>query len=96
MSLIIACVFFFSGFLILCDCPSWYAIAAGFAGISAWAGRGRTRKWAIVCLVASLIVAGMEALGEAQERHRYMEREKIDTLRIPGTNSAESTNSTRP
>jgi hypothetical protein len=73
ISLVVACILFFTGFLMLCACPGWYALAAGFAGAAVWAGSGRTRKWAVAFLVASLILTGVETFGLIHERRYFNE-----------------------
>jgi membrane protein implicated in regulation of membrane protease activity len=50
----IGLLLFVMGFLLLCYCPGWYGLAAGFTGITALVGKGRLRNWGIVCLIASL------------------------------------------
>ena len=39
--LIISVILFLLGFLVLCYCPGWYAIASGFAGIAAETAKAR-------------------------------------------------------
>jgi hypothetical protein len=73
ISLVVACILFFTGFLVLCACPGWYALAAGFAGVAVWAGSGRTRAWAVVFLVASLIFTGIATFGLIHERRHFNE-----------------------
>jgi hypothetical protein len=80
ISLAVAVVLFFTGFGVLCACPGWYALAAGFAGISVWAGTGRTRKWAIVFLVASLIFTALNTMFLIHERH-HKEQARIEETR---------------
>jgi hypothetical protein len=70
---------FFSGFLVLGDCPEWYALAAAFTGVGVWFGTGMTRLWAIVLLVASLVVTGLEAYAKVKHAERRREwRKKIE------------------
>jgi hypothetical protein len=59
MSLVIAGVFFVCGFLILCDCPGWFAISAGFALPPVIRGNGRIRTWAWIVFVAALLMTGV-------------------------------------
>jgi hypothetical protein len=83
-------IFFCTGFFVLCACPGWYALAAGFAIVAAWHSAGRTRAWAIVCTAASLILTGLDTWGALQEHHRLIERaQKIEQMRIYGTNTSE-------
>jgi hypothetical protein len=62
--LALAVVIFFSGFFVLCACPEFYAAAAIFAGVATWMSTGRPRLWAIVILVASLILTVWEIYSE--------------------------------
>ncbi|HXD00421.1 MAG TPA: hypothetical protein VN048_13850 [Verrucomicrobiae bacterium] len=97
ISLAIAWILFFTGFLILCDCPGWYALAAGFAGIAVWAAKGRTRTWAIVCLVVSVIVVGLNIFAMTRKNSRLLERtQRIEQMQMHGTNSSQSTNAPAP
>ncbi len=59
--LAVGLMLFFSGFLVLGDCPEWYGLAAAFKGVGVWLGTGTTRRWAIVLLAASLAMTGLEA-----------------------------------
>jgi hypothetical protein len=54
----------------MCACPGWYALAATFAGIAAWLGAGRTRRWAIVWVVVSLLFSGLQTILMIQEHRR--------------------------
>jgi hypothetical protein len=45
---------FFTGFLLLCSCPGWYATCAVFAFVAAILGTARVRFWSTLCLLASI------------------------------------------
>jgi hypothetical protein len=88
ISLAVAVILFFTGFLVLCACPGWYALVAGFAGIAAWRSEGRKRVWAVFWMVASLILTGLhgyDAIGD----HRYLmkKKQRIKQMREQGTNT---------
>ncbi|MFO1487258.1 MAG: hypothetical protein U1F65_02160 [Verrucomicrobiota bacterium] len=71
-------ILFFSGFFVLCDCPGWFALAAGFIGVSALLGAGKSREWAIVWFFAALLVTGMEVY--AKFRHKEKKRELLQKM----------------
>ena len=50
----ISALLFIAGYLLLCYCPGWYATAAVFAGVGAVLGKGKTRFWNTLMLLASL------------------------------------------
>jgi len=86
VSLVVALVLFFSGFLVLCYCPGWYALAAGFAGVTVWLGAGRTRAWGALWLVASLAPTAVHTYAKVREsesvremRRRYEEKQRQGT-----------------
>ena len=79
---------FFTGFSVLCACPGWYALAAAFAGIAVWAGNGRMRVWAIVCLVASLVFAGLDTFAKIEEHRKFIENEQRMEQMQHGTNTS--------
>ena len=87
--LAVGLVLFFSGTLILCDCPGWFALAAAFIGVAVWLGAGKTRQWAVVCLIGALLATGLEAYEKV--RHERMKRElrkKIeDKKSVPRSNN---------
>jgi hypothetical protein len=60
VSLAAASVLFLSGFFILCECPGWFAVAAGFAGLAALTSKGKLRMCAIGLLICSLAATGIE------------------------------------
>ena len=74
ISLVVALVLFLTGFLVLCYCPGWYALAAGFAGVSAWLGSGRTRAWGVLGGVASLALTVFHIYGKMHEAERVREK----------------------
>jgi len=89
ISLVVALVLFFSGFFVLCDCPGWYALAAGFAGITVWLGSGRTHKWATFWMIASLAFTALQAYAKIRTdksideiRQRYQESQPKGTNQI--------------
>ena len=53
--------FCFTGPLLLCDCPGWYVLGAGFAAFACLRGQRMTRVLAIVFLVFGVIGAVWEA-----------------------------------
>lgn len=55
-------VLVFAG-MILCACPSLYILAMGFMAVGVCGGTGRTRKWAIGCLAAAVIISAMAAFA---------------------------------
>jgi membrane protein implicated in regulation of membrane protease activity len=87
--LAVGLVLFFSGFLVLCDCPEWFALAAAFTGIGVWLGTGRTRWWAIALFVAALLVTGLESYAKVKHEDKKRElRKKIQDREIlPGSNN---------
>lgn len=90
----IGATFFFLGFFVLCYCPGWYGLAAGFAGVAAWRGMGRVRTWSIVLLVASLIMTGLNTYGEVKEHRRFIQKAKMaEQQRRQGTNTSEHSKS---
>lgn len=96
ISLIVAGVLFFTGFLVLCSCPGWYALASGFAGIAVWLGVGKIRKWAMVWLIFSLFITSLSLYSAMEDgrRHRFAERvKKREQERQQGTNIIEETHS---
>ena len=58
-ALVIASVFWISGFLILCECPGWFGISTGFAAVPAFYGKGRVRTWGRVVFGAGLVMTGV-------------------------------------
>lgn len=79
VSFAVSLMLFLSGFLVLGDCPEWYALAASFAGVGVWLGTGVTRRWAIVLLVASLAMTGLELYSKVKHTERKREwRKKIE------------------
>jgi len=74
--LAVGLILFASGFFVLGDCPEWYALAAAFTGASVWFGSGMTRRWAIVCLVASIVVTGLEAYSKLNHAEKKREWRK--------------------
>jgi hypothetical protein len=62
ISLTVSVVLFFLGFLILCECPGWYVLAAAFAIVPAWKGTSKIRRWGIICLIACLAMAVVHAI----------------------------------
>ena len=99
ISLVVALVLFFSGFLVLCYCPGWYALAAGFAGVTVWLGAGRTRAWGVLWVVASLALTAVHAYAKVREtervreiRRRYEERQRQNTNQTTWPNKADAPN----
>lgn len=72
--LIVAAVLFISGSLVLCACPGWYALAVAFAAVATGLGTSRTRFWATLTLVASIVLTGVHTYAKIQEHHRNIER----------------------
>lgn len=62
---------FFLGFLVACYCPGWYATAAVLASIGLVLGTGRLRTWSTVCLVASVVFAGIHYQAKINEQKRF-------------------------
>jgi hypothetical protein len=99
ISLAVALVLFFSGFLVLCYCPGWYALAAGFAGVTVWLGAGRTRAWGILWVVASLVLTAVHGYAKVREaekvreiRQRYEQKQRQDTNSIRPPNKPDGAN----
>lgn len=72
VSLAIAIVLFFTGFFAFDAYSVWFAMTAAFAGSAAWFGAERTRIWAILFLVLSLVltvVTAIELIHERQHRN---------------------------
>ena len=93
ISLVVALVLFFSGFLVLCSCPGWYALAAGFAGVTVWLGERRMRAWGLLWVVASLALTAVHAYAKVREaesvreiRQRYERKQRQDTNHITPPN----------
>ena len=87
ISLVVSAVLFFTGGLVLCYCPGWYALAAAFAGVAAWFGASRTRVWATACLMASIVLTAVHTYGKVQEhRHNIKRRQQLEQKRTQGTN----------
>jgi len=85
--LAVGLILFASGFFVLGDCPEWYALASAFTGISVWFGSGLTRRYAIVCLVASIALTGLEAYSKGKHAEKKREwRKQLEEKH----NSAES------
>jgi hypothetical protein len=82
--LAVACVQFVISLFVLCYCPEMYAVAAAFAGLSVWLGNGTTRRVALVCLVVSLVMTGVDTAGKMELRRRVMEREQRRAQERPG------------
>jgi hypothetical protein len=70
ISLVISAILFFIGLNILCACPGVFALASAFAGVAAWCGAGRMRKWSFIWLAACLIATATGAL-ELRWEHRH-------------------------
>ena len=90
ISLAVAVTLFFTGFLVLCNCPGWYALAATFAAVSAWLGSQRTRFWGVILVAGSLVLAAGHTYGKLREREqmreirrRYEEKQARDRVRPP-------------
>jgi membrane protein implicated in regulation of membrane protease activity len=86
-ALAVSIVLFFFGFLILCYCPGWYALAAAFAGVAAIVGESSKRFFGIIFLLASLALSAShwnlkerdkETIRKSRERDEQMERLKLD------------------
>ncbi len=103
ISLVVALVLFFSGFLVLCYCPGWYALAAGFAGVTVWLGAGRMRAWGVLWVVASLALTAVHAYAKVREaesvrgiRQRYEQKQRQDPNRITPPNKPDGANRRQP
>lgn len=82
--LAVAFVLFLGGDMMLCACPGLYALAAAFAGVAVWAGKGRIRLWSIVCLIASLTFTGLDTLSLVRD-HRRQNQMNAPTNAAPKT-----------
>jgi len=92
ISLAVALVLFFTGFFVMCACPGWYALAAGFAGVTVWFGAGRIRAWGVLWLVASLALTAMHVYAKAQESQSLRVREikrRFQENSMRGTNQTQ-------
>jgi membrane protein implicated in regulation of membrane protease activity len=103
ISLVVALVLFFSGFLVLCYCPGWYALAAGFAGVTVWLGAGRMRAWGILWVLASLALTAVHAYAKVREgervreiRQRYEQKHRQETNSITPPNKPDGANRRQP
>ena len=63
---------FFTGFLLMCYCPGWYATCVGLAFVGIVLGTARIRFWSTICLLVSLAytVVHYELKLEDDERFR--------------------------
>jgi len=82
--LVVSFLLFFTGFLLLCYCPGWYALAAGFAGLAAFLGKSGTRYLGIGFLLASLAFTVIHWELKLREAERFGELRR----RIEETNQA--------
>jgi hypothetical protein len=62
--LAVSVILFFLGFFILCYCPGWDVIVAGFSIVPAWKGTLKIRRWGIICLIACLAMAVVHAIAQ--------------------------------
>ncbi len=83
----VAVVLFFAGFGVLCACPGFYVLAAAFAGVAAWFGAGRIRRWSFVCVAICLIGAVADTLVLIREHQKL----KTGSTTL-GTNDVNKTN----
>jgi hypothetical protein len=88
ISLAVSGILFFMGPWQLCACPGWYALAAVFAGVAAWAGSGRMRKWSFVWLAACLLATGADTLTLMQEHRKAAEWHRTHDKTSPSQNNA--------
>jgi len=96
ISLVVALVLFLSGFLVLCYCPGWYALAAGFSGVTVWLGAGRMRAWGVLWVAASLVLTAVHAYAKVREGERvreilqrYEQNQRQDTNPLAPPNAVE-------
>ena len=72
-SFALSLILFFSGFLLLCYCPGWYAMAAGFAAVAAILGTTRLRAYSLVCFLASCVFTDAHYHLKVAEQERFRE-----------------------
>jgi membrane protein implicated in regulation of membrane protease activity len=58
--LAVSVVLFVLGGIVLCHCPGWFGLAAGFAVAPSWLGTRPVRVAALIVLLASLAAAYFE------------------------------------
>jgi hypothetical protein len=93
-ALAVAIVMLLLSLLLMCACPGWPAIAAGFAGLGAMLKPKGHRKTAVRWLVICLFATGMHIVAKAREE-RVNERVR-QTLIKAGNTAPATTNLSSP
>lgn len=61
-TLAVSILFFFVGFMILCDCPGWFASTALLAALAIPLGSPRVRLYAIIFCIAGISMAAVRSI----------------------------------
>jgi hypothetical protein len=68
-------------------------MAAVFAGVAMWVGKGRTRGWAIVWLILCLIGTALQIRAAIKEHQDFIKKvERAKQLQSQDKNAVEVTN----
>jgi hypothetical protein len=77
------------GFMILCDCPGWFASTAAFAGLAIPFGSPRVRLYAIIFCIAAI---GMAVVQSIQMKNTTFKVNEIRRRAFERRNENTSTN----
>jgi len=94
ISLTVALIWFFAGFLVMCICPGWYAIAALFAAIAVASGSGRVQSVSILLLLLCLAFVWGQTVAKIHDQKVRLNRlerqrqsqETTNQIDLPATN----------
>jgi hypothetical protein len=95
--LAVAILLFFSGFMILCNCPGWFVISAVFAALAVWKAFGKVRVFACIVLGAALVMTALDALAEYKLTRRInVLKQTHQPIGAANTGSTTDPNSSAP
>ena len=87
-ALMVSIVMFFTGFMLLCECPFWFTISALLAALAMPRGTRKLRIYAGVFCVAAIAMTVMETIELRKQQRARMVREQELRSRLGKTNEA--------